>query len=85
MPFNDPYAKRTGNVRIDTGIHAGGVRIDDACRIDGMVAGDITVGAGGFLILKGMCKGNVIVEPGGKTQIDGILAGKIINADAANG
>ena len=78
MPFNDPYAKRSHNLRIDAGIHSGDVRIDDHCRIDGMVAGNIIVGPNGMLVLKGMCRGNVIVEPGGAAQIDGILSGEIV-------
>jgi len=57
----------------------GNLTIDREVIVNGRVAGDVRVMAGGVLTMGSVTHGNVIVEDGGRAELHGVTEGDVIN------
>jgi hypothetical protein len=53
--------------------------IEDDFELLGVIAGNVTVAAGGYLALHGAVTGNVVVFPDGQADILGVVHGSVWN------
>jgi cytoskeletal protein CcmA (bactofilin family) len=57
----------------------GPLEVANELALYGMITGDVTVLAGGYLHLNGTCCANLRVEPGATVALDGTVAGNVSN------
>ena len=60
-----------------TGIQTTDLRVHDDLDVKGQLQGQITVQAGGHLVLSGMARGDVCVCTGGRAEVTGVMHGNV--------
>jgi cytoskeletal protein CcmA (bactofilin family) len=76
------WAARRGERRkmtTENRVLEGDLCVDGELTLNGMVAGSITVVAGGLLTLGGMCGGDITIEEGAKAYLHGMVGGNVLN------
>ncbi|MFT3777792.1 MAG: hypothetical protein QM772_05855 [Ottowia sp.] len=57
----------------------GDVKIDEPVEMHGLYVGNVTVKAGGLLVLRGMVNGNLTVCRGAAARVAGMVRGDLID------
>lgn len=66
-------------MRTDRGTLEGDQIVSDVLTVFGMVAGDVTVAPGGYLVLFGLIAGHLRIQPHGRANISGTVAKSVTN------